>query len=163
MNDIDHQNLRANKMDSVTLTSVLRLRTLLHFASSHNFTWDYVEAATWSTVVLHVGIITASLPSLRSLFVSLGAKMLASTKGTNLDSSGFGPSNNGRRTPHGMLNRGKLTFLPRSDNESGSGFIGLVDVEAKHEKDYEPVTHDQGGIVVKSGITVTDHSRKGHF
>jgi hypothetical protein len=94
--------------------------------------------------------------------VSLGAKVLASTKGTNLDSSGY-TSNNGRRTPHGMLNRGKLQFLPRSDTESGSGFIGLVDVEAKHEKPYEAVTHHQGGIVVQSGITVSNYERKSQY
>ena len=61
-----------------------------------------------------------------------------------------------------MLNKGKLSFLPRSDTESGSGFIGLVDVEAKHEKDYELHSH-QGGIVVKNNISVTDQSRHGRY
>jgi hypothetical protein len=135
------------------------LRTLLHFASSHNFTWDYVEAATWSTVELHVGIITASLPSLRSLFVSLGAKVLGSSKDATCDSNTFASKDGGRRTPHGTLNRGRLTFLPRSDNESGSGFIGLVDVDSRHEKPYSGVSHEHGAIHVKSGISVTNQSR----
>ncbi|PGH35242.1 hypothetical protein GX50_01938 [[Emmonsia] crescens] len=52
----------------VTIVSILRLHTLLKFARSHNFTWDYVEMGYWSTIEIHVGIICACMPAMRSLF-----------------------------------------------------------------------------------------------
>ncbi|KIW01591.1 uncharacterized protein PV09_07063 [Verruconis gallopava] len=124
----------------VTLTSVLRLRTLVLFANTQNPTWDYVEAATWSTVELHVGIICACLPSLRSLFVSLGAKILASSKGTSGGSTGFG--SNAWRTPSRLQ---KISLTPNLRSENGD-FINLVDVEAKHEKGYDSHTSSDAGI-----------------
>ncbi|KLJ12295.1 hypothetical protein EMPG_12638 [Blastomyces silverae] len=51
----------------VTIVSILRLHTLLKFAKSHNFTWDYVEMGYWSTIEIHVGIICACMPAMRSL------------------------------------------------------------------------------------------------
>ncbi|KAG5290871.1 CFEM domain-containing protein [Histoplasma capsulatum G186AR] len=51
----------------VTIVSILRLQSLLKFAKSRNFTWDYVEMGYWSTIEVHVGIICACMPAIRSL------------------------------------------------------------------------------------------------
>ncbi|EEH10178.1 CFEM domain-containing protein [Histoplasma capsulatum G186AR] len=60
-------SLLTRKPDSVTIVSILRLQSLLKFAKSRNFTWDYVEMGYWSTIEVHVGIICACMPAIRSL------------------------------------------------------------------------------------------------
>lgn len=49
----------------VVLTSVLRLKSLYTISVSRDVTWDNGGAAAWSSVELNVGIICASLPTLR--------------------------------------------------------------------------------------------------
>ncbi|KAJ5118996.1 hypothetical protein N7448_010705 [Penicillium atrosanguineum] len=51
----------------VTLVSILRLNSLIHFASTSNLTWDYVTIGYWSTIECDVGVICACLPAIRSL------------------------------------------------------------------------------------------------
>lgn len=46
---------------------MLRLKYMIQFANSHNLTWDYTPIGYWSTLEVHVGIITACLPAVRSL------------------------------------------------------------------------------------------------
>lgn len=49
----------------VCLTSVLRLRSLYTISVSKDVTWDNGNAAAWSSLEVNVGIICASLPTLR--------------------------------------------------------------------------------------------------
>ncbi|ETS73507.1 hypothetical protein PFICI_14453 [Pestalotiopsis fici W106-1] len=118
----------------VTIVSAIRLRSLIQFASTENPTWDYNEAAWWSTIELHVGIICACLPSLRSLFINLGVRILGSSSdksratayGTN--ASGHGLSRNGgpeKQVSHSVPKRG----------DEGD-FIPLVDVNDKAAKSH---------------------------
>ncbi|KAJ4350086.1 uncharacterized protein N0V89_008707 [Didymosphaeria variabile] len=46
---------------------MLRLKYMIQFANSHNVTWDYTPIGYWSTLEVHVGIIIACLPAVRSL------------------------------------------------------------------------------------------------
>ncbi|KAF7536940.1 hypothetical protein G7054_g4094 [Neopestalotiopsis clavispora] len=116
----------------VTIVSAIRLRSLIQFASTENPTWDYNEAAWWSTIELHVGIICACLPSLRSLFINLGVRILGSSAdksratayGTN--ASGHGLSRNGG--PEKQV----AQSIPKRGDESD--FIPLVDVNDKAAK-----------------------------
>ncbi|KAK2016002.1 CFEM domain-containing protein [Colletotrichum eremochloae] len=119
----------------VTIVSVVRLRSLIVFANSQNITWDYTEAAFWSTIELHVGIICACLPSLRSLFMALGVKVLGSTNGNSQGNSN-GYSNGQRSTgmKSGTSKSGMSSMAekpaksaPRQGDESD--FIPLVDVD----------------------------------
>ncbi|CZT07021.1 related to integral membrane protein PTH11 [Rhynchosporium agropyri] len=52
----------------VTIISILRLTSLVKFATTHNITWDYVPVAYWSSIEVHVSVICACLPTLPSLF-----------------------------------------------------------------------------------------------
>ncbi|KAL2361572.1 hypothetical protein RJZ56_005529 [Blastomyces dermatitidis] len=93
------------KLDSVTIVSILRLHTLLEFAKSHNFTWDYVEMGYWSTIEIHVGIICACMPAMRSLLRRLFPSFFSYTQhqksGTFGNSSSHEESaiRNSQRTP----------------------------------------------------------------
>ena len=46
---------------------MLRLKWMIQFANTENVTWDYTPVGYWSTLEVHVGIIIACLPALRSL------------------------------------------------------------------------------------------------
>ena len=46
---------------------MLRLKWMIQFANTQNVTWDYTPVGYWSTLEVHVGIIIACLPALRSL------------------------------------------------------------------------------------------------
>ncbi|KAL3420446.1 CFEM domain-containing protein [Phlyctema vagabunda] len=71
----------------VTITSILRLRTLIQFANSHNPLWDYVPATYWSAIEADVGIICACMPAIRSLlgsyFPALFDTSISSSGGVN--------------------------------------------------------------------------------
>ncbi|KAG4028589.1 hypothetical protein MFRU_020g00320 [Monilinia fructicola] len=51
----------------VTVVSIIRLQSLVQFSNTKNLSWDYVPAAYWSTLELHVGIVCGCLPALRPL------------------------------------------------------------------------------------------------
>jgi hypothetical protein len=63
----------------VTIVSIIRLQSLVHFSKSANPTWDNLSVSQWSTVEINIGIICACMPSLRILLVRLFPKLLGST------------------------------------------------------------------------------------
>ncbi|KAF2705047.1 hypothetical protein K504DRAFT_506519 [Pleomassaria siparia CBS 279.74] len=63
----------------VTVVSILRLQSLVTFATSHNPTWDQWDVSNWSTIELNVGIVCACMPSMRVILVRLFPKILGST------------------------------------------------------------------------------------
>ncbi|ORY58549.1 CFEM domain-containing protein [Pseudomassariella vexata] len=63
----------------VTVVSILRLQSLVHFANSLNPTWDQLDIANWSTVEINVGIICACMPSLRLILVKLFPRVMGTT------------------------------------------------------------------------------------
>ncbi|KAJ5288689.1 hypothetical protein N7478_001719 [Penicillium angulare] len=64
----------------VTLVSILRLNSLIHFASTTNLTWDYVTIGYWSTIECDVGVICACLPAIRSLLRRVSPKLFGDTE-----------------------------------------------------------------------------------
>lgn len=97
------------------------------FASTENPTWDYNEAAWWSTIELHVGIICACLPSLRSLFINLGVKILGSSSGK---SHATGYATNASNLGGTRLGQGgeKLQAQNAPKHGDEGDFIPLVDI-----------------------------------
>lgn len=74
---------------------MLRLKWMVQFANSQNVTWDYTPIGYWSTLEVHVGIVIACLPALRSL----QHRLLPSTRSPNSyypqPSSGYGYGSKG--------------------------------------------------------------------
>lgn len=66
----------------VTVVSVLRLRSLVHFAASSNPTWDQADVVYWSTIEINVGILCASLPALRVILVKIFPAIMGPRKPT---------------------------------------------------------------------------------
>ncbi|ESZ98764.1 hypothetical protein SBOR_0870 [Sclerotinia borealis F-4128] len=108
----------------VTTISVIRLQSLIQFANTTNVTWDYVPAAYWSTLELHVGIICGCLPSLRPL-LNLIMPKLQSTVAVSTARTG---GTTGKRSymsskPSAPKRNEKGDFIPLHDvDPSGSKF-----------------------------------------
>ncbi|KAH7037026.1 uncharacterized protein B0I36DRAFT_282683 [Microdochium trichocladiopsis] len=51
----------------VTVVSIVRLQSLIHFSHSTNPTWDYREMGYWSQIEVHVGNVCACMPATYSL------------------------------------------------------------------------------------------------
>ncbi|KAF2091595.1 hypothetical protein K490DRAFT_31609, partial [Saccharata proteae CBS 121410] len=110
----------------VTIVSIVRLQSLIQFANSENITWDYVPAAYWSTIEVHVGIICACMPAHRVLILKLWPRMVTNVAPTK--ASGYG-SSKGESSLNKSINQ--ISIKPKGDD---SDFVPLVDVETgKHE------------------------------
>ncbi|KAF2026135.1 hypothetical protein EK21DRAFT_74877 [Setomelanomma holmii] len=66
----------------VTVVSGFRLKSLVHFATSHNPTWDSTDIIWWSNIEQNVGIICACMPALRIMLVRMFPNMLGSRRET---------------------------------------------------------------------------------
>ncbi|PGH09595.1 hypothetical protein AJ79_05651 [Helicocarpus griseus UAMH5409] len=108
----------------VTIVSILRLHTLLKFASTHNLTWDYVEMGYWSTIEIHVGIICACMPAMRSLFRKMFPVLFSYTE--HPKSGTFGAMS-GSREESMMRSAERLSQKPKKLHDSDS--VPLVEVE----------------------------------
>lgn len=120
------------------MASIIRLRTLVLFANSTNITYDYMDAAYWSTIELYAGIITASLPAVYKLFSSLGlgpkwssvkSKMSGGgSSGRTPADSGFASSGTTSKTTS-KTDRLKPRQISLKRGEDAE-FIRLTDVES---------------------------------
>ncbi|KAK9636714.1 hypothetical protein HCH54_010000 [Aspergillus fumigatus] len=107
----------------VTLVSIVRLNSLIHFAATNNLTWDYVEIGYWSTIEVHVGIICACLPAIRALLRRLCPTLFGDTTGAASKPSGTRSGRAASRGEGNILNRPSLSAWPEGK------FVPLVDLE----------------------------------
>lgn len=127
-------------ISSVTLVSILRLSSLIHFAATQNLTCefslscpmivclhssfkgDYVTVGYWSTVECDVGVICACLPAIRSLLRQAAPGMFGDTEQTK--SYGMNSHTRGNSRLDGSINvQGKgesRQFYPLGDIETSS-------------------------------------------
>ncbi|KXH35291.1 CFEM domain-containing protein [Colletotrichum salicis] len=117
-------------LHSVTLASVIRLRTLVVFANSTNITYDYVDAAYWSTIELYAGIITASLPAVYK-FLSSALSQNAAWSAVKSKLSGASSSSGGTGNSHSAVATGSSGLNRRlTPKRSEAEFVLLTDVES---------------------------------
>ncbi|KAF2119774.1 hypothetical protein BDV96DRAFT_642780 [Lophiotrema nucula] len=79
----------------VTVVSMLRLKWMIQFANTENVTWDYTPVGYWSTLEVHVGIIFACFPALRSLQHRLFPSTKTAPSYYNRPSGGYGYNSKG--------------------------------------------------------------------
>lgn len=104
------------------MVSILRLQSLIDFASSNNPTWDHWDLTNWSAIEINVGIMCACLPSLRLLLVRMfpllgGSSDRYGSKAGQYD----GPSKGFSRptTAAGLVSRGGAVELGSSPGSGG--------------------------------------------
>lgn len=111
----------------VTIVSILRLRSLIVFMKSENFTYDNISIAEWSVVEIHVGILCACLPAARIFFGRIVPKALgvsvAGTKHGN--ASAYGDTLAQRPRPQSTLVDVRHFSHGSRDVKGNEGFIRL--------------------------------------
>ncbi|KAF8846925.1 hypothetical protein BDZ45DRAFT_682215 [Acephala macrosclerotiorum] len=105
----------------VCLVSVLRLHALYIVSISTDITYDNVDAAIWSIIEVNVGIICASLPTIKPLISCLFPGLLGSTRSR-------------QGTYHNQANRHASPFASQDPFTSLSNAPGrLADQEGGHK------------------------------
>ncbi len=64
---------------SVTVLSILRLRTLVVFAKHENLPWEYTDMCIWSILEVGMALVAACLPNLRLLLIRLFPRLAGSS------------------------------------------------------------------------------------
>ncbi|KAI0537841.1 50S ribosomal protein L36e [Xylaria digitata] len=113
---------------AITIISIVRLTTLVKFATTANPTYDSVTTAYWSVLEAYVSIICCCLPSVRSFLRTIAPSCFGSTNDPNSQSyklSGT-PMNNSRVINKTVTHQ--ISYTPRSNEsddielvEKGSG------------------------------------------
>ncbi|KAH6669719.1 CFEM domain-containing protein [Plectosphaerella plurivora] len=134
----------------VTVVSILRLQSLVAFATSHNPTWDQYAVANWSTIEINVGIICACMPAMRLVLVRIFPRILGSTKQYPSYPGGHsGGHYNRSNDPHKLGGSRKL------------GSESVVRTANKEERPLPPVPLSSGkrgrGIILTRDVTIDYH------
>ncbi|KAF2761220.1 hypothetical protein EJ05DRAFT_483610 [Pseudovirgaria hyperparasitica] len=122
----------------VTMTQVLRLHTLVAWASSTNPTYDMVPAAYWSIIEAFVSVICSCLPSFRAWIKRVAPGLLDSagrSKGYSGYSHGYAKRASERKRFGGDTTLVKSTNLGSRDD--GASDVELVDVDAGMGKGFK--------------------------
>lgn len=156
--------------DSVTITSVVRLHTLVKFRATQNFTrrlirnhflnvqWlnladDYVETVYYSILEINVGIVCACMPAVQLLLRRIAPKWFGST----IDSSSYlheqsttrnrAFRNTGSHIPHQRSQITKTTVTTVVDQAKDSdSVIELVDNGKKDGEGASFATTSSGAV-----------------
>lgn len=116
----------------------MRLHSLIEFANSQNVTWDYVPAAYWSTIELHLGIVCASLPAIRSLLTNVFPKILGSSNGLSTNNTELASKYTSNSTSRGFpfpVSKGPQSPEPDPFGSTERfNFFPMEDVEAQDQK-----------------------------
>ncbi|EXU98453.1 hypothetical protein X797_008400 [Metarhizium robertsii] len=118
----------------ITIVSMLRLKSLVHFANSYNPTWDQWSVVFWSTIEVSVGFICTCLPALRLILMRMYPQTF---KSDSYASSSFTSRNLYRRSSisrivdegceNDLVDLSQSNLIPAhlqdtlKDNEDGSG------------------------------------------
>ncbi|OQE13125.1 hypothetical protein PENFLA_c054G04151 [Penicillium flavigenum] len=108
----------------VTLISIIRLNSLIHFASTTNLTWDYVAIGYWSTIECDVGVICACLPAIRSLLRRVSPGLFGDT--AKVKSSYAMDS-------HSRGNGSQFAAAPTQNKNTDRHFYPLDDIDTSDE------------------------------
>ncbi|KAH7066522.1 hypothetical protein FB567DRAFT_616205 [Paraphoma chrysanthemicola] len=117
----------------VTIVAIIRITTLVRFATTPNISWDYVDSAMWALVELQVGIICLCMPSLRLGLSRLFPSIMGSSRGQGSTAD----RSNGRVIDR-SANRGKAFTNSRGSRaafgpqgEDDASFVQLVENPSK--------------------------------
>ena len=119
---------------SVTVVSILRLRSLVSFANSHNPTWDNYSVTLWSVIEINVGIICACMPTLRIALARAFAVFRETTVRTQYG-AGYQnqPSNSGKGNNSRVVATASGPPALRSNNGDGILYKKTFEVQYSDE------------------------------
>ncbi|EFQ89000.1 hypothetical protein P3342_009549 [Pyrenophora teres f. teres] len=137
----------------VVFVSAIRLYSLIHFASTENITWNYVDAGIWSLIEINVSIICGCMPAHRLLIVKLWPKMranLASSMNVSTKKSTNVSTTDSQLPVEKVVTR--ISYKPRKKDEDN--FIPLVDMD----NDRTRLTKDEHNSRESAGWITQTHT-----
>lgn len=123
--------------------SVLRLQSLVTFASSDNPTWDNWDVVRWSTIEVNIGVICACLPPLRVLLIRAFPQLSGSRSNY--------PSQMNQAYEAGKGSRGAIALNSKVQLPNGRSRSRAMGVESTVERG-SMVMEDAKGTAGKGGI-----------
>ena len=139
----------------VIFVSAIRLYSLIHFASTQNITWNYVDAGIWSLIEINVSIICGCMPAHRLLIVKLWPKMrsnLASSMNISSKKSTNVSTTDSQIPPEKVITR--ISYKPKARDEDN--FIPLVDID--NNSDRARLTKDDHNSRESAGWITQTHT-----
>lgn len=115
---------------SVTVVSIIRLKSIITFANSTNPTWDNLSLSIWSTIEINVGIFCACMPVLRLMLVRVMPVLASSYNRShyaNMKYGGGGSSSNSAAAPASSHHRRSMPLGGRMGPAGRSGDGGRDD------------------------------------
>ncbi|KAF4120884.1 CFEM domain [Geosmithia morbida] len=134
----------------VTVTSILRLQSLITFAATSNSTWEFFSVSLWSTVEIAVGVICACLPTVRLLFVKIFPALGGSTYRKTASYRHYGTDGpSGGSAVHGTTAQVVSMDRLESNRSSGgnSGTDGHSGIIFHKTYDVQFTDNDEEGLV----------------
>lgn len=128
---------------SVTITSILRLQSLISFSENTNVTWSFYNVALWSTIEIGVGVFCANMPVLRLMFVWMFPNAAGSTaRKTPLY---YHKASDEGRSAASSHARGHLASVNRAEQKGGLDGHGGIMFQKSYEVQY--TDNDEVGLV----------------
>ncbi|PSN67023.1 hypothetical protein BS50DRAFT_621135 [Corynespora cassiicola Philippines] len=146
----------------VTVVSILRLQSLVHFASSKNPTHDQWDVSVWSTVEINVGIMCACMPALRVMLVRLLPGIMGSTRNASAVYYAKYGSNSRRGMP------GQENTNPNASRGEGRAerrgaktitYTRTVEIHSATDPHHDETALVQMDELTKNGSKATTHDR----
>ena len=107
---------------SAAIASICRLHALYILTKTTDVPWDSPETTIWSTIELNIGIICASIPTLRAFFISIWPRAFLS-------------SFNSRKTAMGNSKETKGQFYNLKDTAKVKKNVAVESIVVSKEED----------------------------
>ncbi|KAF7561328.1 hypothetical protein G7046_g2815 [Stylonectria norvegica] len=142
----------------VTVVSIVRLQFLVDLGSSTNPTYDQTNVSIWSTVEINIGIVCASMPSLRILLVRL-FPILGGSSNDSSKYQHYGEQYGRKSRIIGSRNRARVE-LPSRDDSIHSPDHGGIELKRTFRVQYSD--GDEARLVGQQRQGDVLGSKKGH-
>ncbi|KAL0467486.1 hypothetical protein QR685DRAFT_360771 [Neurospora intermedia] len=143
---------------SVMIISLIRLKTIPHFAKAENPTRDIADLCIWSGVEIDVGVITPCLPSLRLLFRKLLPSILGTTNKYELEPVSASAST--AMNKMSLASKSKPTFHESTTTTLDHGHDGSsIGTKCTHDDDHSHL-HGASSESVTELVTNSDEDFK---
>ncbi|KAH7323217.1 CFEM domain-containing protein [Stachybotrys elegans] len=127
----------------VTAVSIIRLKTLVGFSSTHNPTWDQYGVVVWSTIEINVGIICACMPAMRVILARLFPRVMGSKQTNGL----YGTSKVSRKATTASRKMGSESVVKTANRDSSTTVGDQSDRGILFSREFTVDYHDEASLV----------------
>ncbi|KAM3417701.1 hypothetical protein BST61_g5935 [Cercospora zeina] len=116
----------------VTFVSILRLRLLVKFGNSQNFTHDYKKVGAWTVVEVDTAMVCACMPGIRNLIRRAFPRLMGQTTAGSGNKTGSTGLSGGTAVNSGIVDKNGAEIYVRPRHSDDGHFIPLENMSS-HE------------------------------